>query len=392
MADSPKQEIRLFYCYAHEDKLLRDELEKHLSWLRRRYKLTNWYDREILPGEEWEQAIDMHLNTANLILLLISSDFMDSDYCYGKEMRRALERHRAGTCRVIPILLRPTYWEDAPFSSLQLLPTDARPITRWPDRDEAFQNVVSEISRTIKDLLKEEWFKEGTTLHDLKHYEEAIAAFDQAIHLDPNFALAYSSKGNALKGLNRYEEALTVSEQAIRLDPNFALAYSSKGNALRGLNRYEEALAAYEQAIRLDPNSAPAYNGKGYALYGLKRYEEALAAYEQAIRLDPNYVYAYNNKGRALSGLKRYEEALAAYEQAIHLDPNYAWAYRNKGLALNDLKRYREALTAHEQAIRLDPDYADAYNSKGNALYGLKRYQEAEQAFEKARQLGFGSQ
>jgi len=93
MPDTPKQEIKLFYCYAREDKALRDELEKHLSWLKRRYQLKNWHDREIVPGEEWEQSIDTHLNTAHLILLLISPDFMASDYCYGKEMQRALNRH-----------------------------------------------------------------------------------------------------------------------------------------------------------------------------------------------------------------------------------------------------------------------------------------------------------
>src|SRR6266487_2580079 len=108
MAGTSKQEIKLFYCYAREDKPLRDELEKHLAWLERRYQLTNWHDREILPGEEWEQAIDTHLNTAHLILLLISPDFMASEYCYGKEMQRALERHQAGTCRVVPMLLRTT--------------------------------------------------------------------------------------------------------------------------------------------------------------------------------------------------------------------------------------------------------------------------------------------
>lgn len=89
MLDPPRQEIKLFYSYAQEDKHYRDELEKHLAWLKRRYRLTTWYDREILPGEEWEQAIDTHLDNADLILLLISSDFMASDYCYGKEMKRA---------------------------------------------------------------------------------------------------------------------------------------------------------------------------------------------------------------------------------------------------------------------------------------------------------------
>src|SRR5258708_2847895 len=257
MTDTSKQEIKLFYCYAHKDKPIRDELEKHLSWLKRRYQLTNWHDREILPGEEWEQAIDMHLDTANLILLLISSDFMNSDYCYGKEMRRALERHREGTCRVIPILLRPTYWEGAPFSNLQLLPTDARPITRWPDRDEAFQDVVTEISRTIKDLLislktKEEWIREGNALNGLKRYEEALAAYEQAIRLDPNYTYAYLIKGNALSDLKRYEEALAAYEQAIRLDPNYTYAYYGKGFVLNELKRYKEAEQAFEKARQLE--------------------------------------------------------------------------------------------------------------------------------------------
>src|SRR6266699_3560411 len=233
MADTSKEEIKLFYCYAREDKSLRDELEKHLSWLKRQYKLNNWHDRQILPGEDFEQAIDTHLDAAHLILLLISPDFMASDYCYGKEMQRALARHQEGTCRVIPILLRPTYWKGAPFSILQLLPTDAKPITRWQDRDEAFQDVVTEISRTIEDLLialktKEDWLEEGATLEDLQRYEEALVAYEQAIHLDPNDIYAYLYKGATLEDLQRYEEALVAYEQAIHLDPNEALAYFYK--------------------------------------------------------------------------------------------------------------------------------------------------------------------
>jgi len=120
-----------------------------------------------------------------------------------------LERHQAGICRVVPILLRPTFWEDAPFSSLQLLPSDARPITRWPDRDEAFQDITTEINRTIKDLLnslktKQDWMKVGHALYGLKRYEEALAAFEQAIRLDPNYVSAYYTKGEALRKLERY--------------------------------------------------------------------------------------------------------------------------------------------------------------------------------------------
>jgi Flp pilus assembly protein TadD len=324
MADTPKQEIKLFYCYGRKDKNLRDELEKHLAGLKRRYHLTNWHDREILPGEEWEQAIDVHLNSAHLILLLISPDFMASDYCYSKEMHRALERHREGTCRVVPILLRPSDWKEAPFSSLQLLPTDARPITRWPNRDEAFQNVVTEISRTIKDLLislktKEEWYDEGKTLRNLKRYEEALAAFEQAIRLDPNHAVYYNEKGLALYDLKRYEEALAAFEQAIRLDPNHSTYHNNKGNTLNILKRYEEALIAFEQAIRSNPDNAVQHNEKGLALYVLKRYEEALIAFEQAINLDPNHATYHDNKGNTLRNLKRYEEAEKTFQKASQL-------------------------------------------------------------------------
>lgn len=152
MPDAPKQEVRLFYSYAREDKLLRDRLEIHCSWLKRKFQVTSWNDSEIIPGEDWERAIEAHLEAANLILLLISPDFLASDYCFGKEMQRALARHKEGTCRVVPILLRPTYWQGAPFSSLKLLPTNAIPITVWPNQGQAFEDVVTELSRTIEDL------------------------------------------------------------------------------------------------------------------------------------------------------------------------------------------------------------------------------------------------
>ncbi len=124
-----------------------------MSSLKRRYRLTDWRDREILPGANWEEEIDKHLVTANIVILLISPHFLASNYCYGKEMKRALERHEAGTCRVVPILVRSTYCEDEPFSHLQMLPTDAKAITRWSNWDEAFEDIARGMSRTIKEVL-----------------------------------------------------------------------------------------------------------------------------------------------------------------------------------------------------------------------------------------------
>jgi tetratricopeptide (TPR) repeat protein len=144
--------IEVFCSYAHEDEPLCHELEKHLSLLKRQGLISTWYDRQIIPGTDWAHAIDTHLKHASVILLLISSDFLFSDYCFGIEMERALQRQEANEARVIPILLRPVDWTEAPFGHLQILPTDAKPITTWSNRDEAFADVAAGIRRAIQDL------------------------------------------------------------------------------------------------------------------------------------------------------------------------------------------------------------------------------------------------
>ena len=145
-------QISLFYSYAHIDAPLRDELDKHLSLLRQGGFITQCYDRNISAGTEWIDQIDNHLNAAQIILLLISSDFLASTYCYSIEMKRALERHEAGEARVIPILLRPVDWNDAPFAKLQVLPQNTNPVTSWADRDLAFRDIAIQIRRVVKDL------------------------------------------------------------------------------------------------------------------------------------------------------------------------------------------------------------------------------------------------
>ena len=102
-------------CYAHEDELLLKKLKSHLRPLQRQHLIDVWYNRDINAGVEWEREIDKHLNEADIILLLVSPDFIDSDYCYSIEMQRAIERHDNGEAQVIPIILRPVYWRELTF-------------------------------------------------------------------------------------------------------------------------------------------------------------------------------------------------------------------------------------------------------------------------------------
>jgi hypothetical protein len=137
--------VKLFISYAHRDEALRRELTKHLATLKRQGIISEWHGREIAPGAEWDREIKEQLNEAQIVLLLVSPDFIASDYCYDIELARALERNERGETVVIPVVLRPTDWADTPLKRLQALPTGARPVTTWPNTDEAFFNVAQGI-------------------------------------------------------------------------------------------------------------------------------------------------------------------------------------------------------------------------------------------------------
>ena len=133
-------DLEIFLCYAHEDEALMKELLAHLGALKRQSFFDMWYDREISPGAERAREIDQHLNKAHIILLLVSQYFMNSNYCYLVEMQKAIERHEKGEARVISVILRPVYYQRAPFARLQVLPTNRQPIAsaNWHSQDEAF--------------------------------------------------------------------------------------------------------------------------------------------------------------------------------------------------------------------------------------------------------------
>ena len=174
----PTESIEVFFSYAHEDEDLRNKLEKHLSILKRQGVITGWHDRKISAGKEWEGEIDTHLNTARVILLLISADFIASDYCWDVEVKRAMERHEAGEARVIPVILRPCLWKRAPFGKLQALPKDAEPVARWDDTDEAFLSVAQGIAAAVEELVASK--AKDETVQDLtRGFREPVGVPDR---------------------------------------------------------------------------------------------------------------------------------------------------------------------------------------------------------------------
>lgn len=145
--------MKIFFSYTHVDEQFCDMLQKHLAALKHQGLIETWHDRRIRAGDEFDNVIDRQLNEAQVILLLVSADFIASRYCYEIEMARALERHRAGEARVIPVILRPCDWKETPFGKLMAAPKDGKPIKAWPDIDEAFLDVV----QRIKEVLSDQW-------------------------------------------------------------------------------------------------------------------------------------------------------------------------------------------------------------------------------------------
>jgi len=142
----------VFVSYSHKDERFKDELETHLKLLQRIGLIAEWHDRKIEAGDDWKARIDEHLERADIVLLLVSADFIASDYCYEKEMMRALERHAAGEARVIPVVVRDVNWKLAPFAGLQALPKGGTAVNETPSRDAAWRGVSEGIERIAQHI------------------------------------------------------------------------------------------------------------------------------------------------------------------------------------------------------------------------------------------------
>ncbi len=148
----PKK-LNIFLSYAHEDEAMKIQLDKNLIGLKKSNKVDVWQDRVIMAGDVWNEEINNALATADIILLLISVDFNNSQYIWDKELKVALERHEKNEARVIPVILRTCDWSDMPYAKLQALPTAAKPISSFTNADEAYTDVAKGIRSVVEHML-----------------------------------------------------------------------------------------------------------------------------------------------------------------------------------------------------------------------------------------------
>jgi tetratricopeptide (TPR) repeat protein len=283
------------------------------------------------------------------------------------------------------------------------------------------------------------WYYQGIAQTRLDHYQQAIAAYDRAVSLDPNHAPSWTNQGWVLEHLNRPAEALTSYNRAVDLSPKssqalvgqctvlnqmqqyeqalaacqkaiqgdgvwwemgVAQAWNQQSQALAGMGNYEAALAAANRAVGIAPNLAVAWSDRSVVLWYLKNYTEALTSVNRALELDPNAAQAWGNQARIFRSLgqsqaewdsnaatRYYQQAITSYQRALQLQPNNAELWANQSAVYWVLQDYNNALTAANQALYSAPNSAQAFQNRGAALVGLNRYEEARQSYQRATEL-----
>ena len=233
----------------------------------------------------------------------------------------------------------------------------------------------------IIELLEEEYqtlerkaellWEQGRLFGAGNEYEEAIASYDKALEIKPDYHEAWNNRGNALRNLGRLEEAIASYDKALEIKPDYHLAWNNRGYALGELGRLEEAIASFDKALELKPDYHNAWYNRGYALRNLGRLEEAVASYDKALELKPDYHNAWYNRGIALRNLGRLEEAVASLDKALELKPDKHEAWNNRGYALYDLGRLEEAVASLDKALEIKPDKHEAWYGKA-CCYALQ--------------------
>lgn len=167
------KKYQIFIAYSRKDSDMLIDLKKHLASIERHGNIKIWYDGEIKPGEIWDEKIKYHLHNADIILLLISADALNSDYFWNKEVKDAIEKHEKGTAKVIPLILKSCLWQNTPFGNFQAIPKDGKPISTWNNIDDAYYDAVKRIVNMIEDeeKLKREIEEQKSKIEEIKQKE-----------------------------------------------------------------------------------------------------------------------------------------------------------------------------------------------------------------------------
>lgn len=420
--------LKIFCSYSHNDENAIDQLRNHLSGLRRQGLIEDWHDRKIPPGGDWDKTIKQNLEAAHLILLLVSSDFIKSDYCMGLETARAVEREQEGTATVLPIFLRECHIEGLSFTYLQGVPKDRGWIDQQVNQDKAWTEVVGKIREvaalTINGAFTRRDAKDFTVSSDTasppegKEGERSSKLFMLilcAASLTGILAWYFwppppPDVGERLLRQGKYKDAqdsCTEDPESpartrclyianLMLEPRTPEQFSATANELYdtaendlekayALTAMGEAIAAraagyakgneyYRQAIDLDPEIAQAYFGIGQIRYKQKRFQEAVYWYKEAVERAPDNRRYLHNLAATFAANNQPQLAEEKYRALLDMGDSQMLAYAELMEVLKSQGKIEDARELAAQAKQRLTDSPDWKNEPLNAEDWLQWY------------------
>jgi tetratricopeptide (TPR) repeat protein len=437
----PENAAKVFISYSHKDEALRDSLATHLSNLQWQGIISSWYDRQLVAGMEWDDKIKTELESADIILLLISPDFIASKYCRDVEIPIALQRHEARQAYVVPIILRPFDWFDAPFSKLQAFPKDAKPVTTWSNQDEAFVSVTQGIRTAAKLMLdyrkQEAEQKQLVRAQYLQKVEEVLSdgmisiverdtldELRETLGLTPEEAKeiethAYEPFSRYEQSLNKYKQTLNrliekgyypfseeiekdlenrqrdlglKPEDAIRVSKPILdqaeLDYQTKKSQVAEIAKtpnleYQQGVFLQQQQERAEYEEKLQKRESELEKY---RQEEQTAECARHLNLQVESYIRWRLAGSYLEQGKL-AEAIIELQEAVRIEPDSACLRSSLGFLLYKKGSLHDAIVALKEATQIDPDYSDAYYNWGLALKANGKLDEAISKFQQAIKL-----
>ena len=342
MTTSPP--LKVFCSYSHRDEKALNQLRNHLAGLRRQGLIEDWHDRKIPPGGNWDDVIKHNLETADLILLLISSDFIQSDYCMDLETGRALERGKEGTATVIPVFLRECMVDGLSFTYLQGTPKDMRWINQQKFPDKAWAEVVATIHRAANLRLKPSPIKEKPQI--------VMAGFNSAV---------VSSDVEAPSAKPFFDKKIKRSVAALLVIVSFYAAwYFWQQHVMQQEFQASEILlqqGEYKQAKALCEAAAESSaRDRCLRISGLMLEPSQLDQFHAQIESEPEKAYALTVMGENAAYQEDFASAENHYHEAIKLNPDIAQAYYGLGQILQIQQKNIDALPWYVQALDRAPN------------------------------------
>ena len=325
MTDFKSNRTKAFISYSHNDHRFLAELQMHLGYFVREGRIDFWDDTKVTPGSQWREEIKAAIDSARVAILLVSADFLNSDFLFKDELPPLLTAAEDEGAAIWPVIIRPCAFTSTHLAQFQAVNDPSEPLSKM--RKYKREEKWADIARGVEAVLKVREIR--TTSSDAAEFRRASKP------LTPSELYQNVDNENLLRG--------DVSTQ-IDLKKTKA-QYMKDCLQHHKAKRYREALVMYNNAIKLDPTDPYTFGRRADTYRALKEYERALQDFTHAFELDPHSpptALAYATRGRVYDGMKQYQKALNDFERAYRLDPTSSWVQKWRNEAIEKLKGQKE--------------------------------------------------